>query len=348
MAKRPGLSPGSVIYTGKKRKDSPVTIDVFDYDGKALVETKVSRIEDVKDLLKKNTVTWVNISGVHDTELIMRMGEIFSIHPLVLEDIVNVDQRPKAEDFDRYLYAVLKMATYDEQNTEIGLEQISLILGNGFVVSFQEKEGDVFDPIRLRIRQAKGKIRQRGPDYLLYALLDAIVDNYYVALEKIGYTIEDLDIEVVEDPSTDTLQRIHKLKRELSTLRKAVLPLRELIHNLRRGGSGLIDDATEPYLRDVYDHCIQVIDNIETLRDTASSMLDVYLSSISNKMNDVMRVLTVIATIFIPLTFIAGMYGMNFDFMPELRIWWAYPLIWILVFAIAASMFMYFRRKGWL
>ncbi len=293
-------------------------------------------------------VNWINIDGLHQIEVLEKLGECYGFHPLVLEDILNTDQRPKMEDSGDYLYIVLRMLNYNDKSSEIETEQVSLILGPNFVFSFQEKEEDVFDPVRERIRNNKGRIRKMGADYLAYALLDSIVDNYFTIMEKLGETIEFLEEELVTQPVPETLQTIHQLKRELIFLRKAVWPLREVISGLERGELVLIKETTRVYLRDVYDHTIQVIDTIETFRDMISGMLDIYLSSVSNRLNSVMKVLTIIATIFMPLTFIAGIYGMNFKFMPELEWRWGYPMVWVLVIFISVFMLIYFKKKRWL
>jgi magnesium transporter len=261
---------------------------------------------------------------------------------------MNTGQRPKMEDFNDYLFIVLKMLSYDEEENETQTEQVSLILSSKFVLSFQESEGDVFDPVRERIRSDRGRIRKMGVDYLAYSLIDAIVDNYFMVLEKIGERIEDIEDELVKNPTPEVLHTIHRLKRELIFLRKSVWPLREVISRLERWESPLIDKSIDIYLRDVYDHTIQVIDALETFRDMLSGMLDIYLSSLSNRMNEVMKVLTIIATIFIPLTLISGIYGMNFRYMPELESPWGYPLVYTVMLAVSAVMLIYFRRKKWL
>jgi len=252
------------------------------------------------------------------------------------------------EDFVDYLFVVLKMLHYDEKEKAVRAEQVSLILGSNYVISFQETEGDVFDPIRERIRMERGRIRKMGADYLAYSLIDEIVDNYFLILEKLGEKIEDMEDALVTNPTPETLQAIHGLKREMIFLRKSVWPLREVISRLERWESPLIDKSIAIYLRDVYDHTIQVIDAIETFRDMLSGMLDIYLSSISNRMNEIMKVLTMIATIFIPLTLIAGIYGMNFKYMPELESPWGYPMIYLVMLVIGIIMVIYFRRKRWL
>ena len=346
-SRKVGLPPGTLVHIGEKRTEK-VRITVIDYDEAQSQEKEVKTIEECFPFKEKPTVTWININGIHDVEIIEKIGKHFEIHPLVLEDIVNAGQRPKMEDFENYIFVILKMLLYDEEKKEIKPEQVSLILGPNFVITFQEREGDVFNPIRDRIRKAKGRIRKMKADYLAYALIDTIVDNYFVVLEKLGEWIDALEEELVTNPTPETLQTIHTLKRELIFLRKSVWPLREAVNNLERGESPLIHESTGIYLRDVYDHTIQVIDTIETFRDMVSGMLDVYLSSVSNRMNEVMKVLTIIATIFIPLTFIAGIYGMNFKYIPELEWHWGYAGALILMGLIAFVMILYFRNKKWL
>lgn len=346
-SKKAGLPPGTLVHVGEKR-DEKVRITIIDYDEAHFEEKEAKTAEECFPFKDKPTVTWINVDGIHQPEIVKQLGDYFGMHPLVLEDILNTDQRPKMEDFGNYIYIVLKMLSYDEKSNEIVAEQVSLVLGPNFVISFQEKKGDVFDPIRDRIRSDKGRVRKMGADYLAYALTDAIVDNYFTILEKLGEKIEFMEEELVANPTPKTLQTIHNLKRDTISLRKSVWPLREVVSALERGESSLIEKSTGIYLRDVYDHTIQVIDTIETSRDMVSGMLDIYLSSVSNKMNEVMKVLTIIATVFIPLTFIAGIYGMNFANMPELGWSWGYPLILLVMVAVGILMFFYFRRKKWL
>jgi magnesium transporter len=345
-SKKAGLPPGTLVHIGEKKMDKP-RITIIDYDEAQFQEIEALTVEDCFPLKDKPTVTWINVDGIHQVEILEKLGDCFGLHPLVLEDILNTGQRPKVEDFGDYIYIVLKMF-YSDENDEIAEEQLSLILGLSFVISFQEREGDVFNPIRERIRKGIGRVRKMGADYLAYASLDSVVDNYFVVLEKLGEKIEFLEEELVADPTTETLHIIHALKRDMIFLRKSVWPLREIISGLERGESALIQESTLIYLRDVYDHTIQVIDTVETFRDMVSGMLDIYLSSVSNRMNEVMKVLTIIATIFIPLTLIAGIYGMNFQYMPELGWRWGYPMVWLVMLAIGALMLVYFRRKGWL
>ena len=348
-----GLPPGALVHIGEK-KIAKVKISIIDYDEKNVEETELKKVEECFPYKDKKTISWINIDGVHQLDIIEKIGEYFNLHPLVLEDIVNTGQRPKLEDYEEYIYIVLKMLYHSEKENEIKAEQISLILGKNYVISFQESEGDVFDHVRERLRTAKGRIRKMGADYLAYALLDAIIDNYFIILEKIGEKVEGVEEELVDNPTPETLHSIHNLKREMIFLRKSVWPLREVISGLQRGESKLIQKSTGIYLRDVYDHTIQVIDTIETFRDMTSGVLDIYMSSVSNKMNEVMKVLTIFAAIFIPLTFIAGIYGMNFNpeaspfNMPELGWQLGYPMIWIVMIALTITMLIYFKRKKWL
>ncbi len=345
MSKKAGLPPGTLV--AEDAKDAgPTKITVIDYDETSYEEKELEAVTDCLLFREKPTVTWVNVDGVHCVEVIEELGECFGLHPLVLEDIANTEQRPKTEDFGEYLFVVLKMLDYEEG--EVITEQVSLVLGPNYVLSFQEREGDVFDVVRERLRNAKGRIRKYGPDYLAYALLDAVVDNYFVILEQIGEKVGSLEEDLVEDPKPETLQSIHEMKREMIILRKSVWPLREVVNGLARGDSKLVHQSTDLFLKDVYDHTIQVIDAVETYRDVLSGMLDLYLSTVSNRMNEVMKVLTIIATIFIPLTFIAGIYGMNFQFMPELGWHWSYPLVWLVMLIAALSMVIFFKRKKWL
>ncbi len=341
------MPPGSPVHIGEKRSER-VKITVIDYDDKKHTEKVVGKVEDCFPFKDKPTVTWINVDGIHDINVIEGVGAHFGLHPLLIEDLVNTDQRPKMEDFDEYLFIVLKMLTCCDKGNLISAEQVSLVLGPNFVISFQEKEGDVFDPVRSRIREGKGKSRKGGADYIAYSLIDAVVDNYFGIIEDLGEKIESLEEKIVADPSPNTLRKIHALKGEMIFLRRSVYPLREVVSSLERTESQLVRKSTKIYLRDVYDHTIQVIDMIETFRDMMSSMIDIYMSSISNRMNEVMKVLTVIATVFIPLTYITGWYGMNFRYMPELEHPWGYPAVILIMVALAAVMFLYFKRKKWI
>lgn len=346
-SKKTGLSPGTLVHIGEKKAEK-VIIRIIDYDESKFQEKSVEAVEECFPFKDEPTVTWINIDGLHQVDIIEKIGKHFNIHPLLQEDILNTEQRPKIEDFQDYIFIVLKMLYHSETDNAVNTEQVSLILGKNVVISFQEREGDVFNPIRERIRGGKGRIRKMGADYLAYALMDTIVDNYFIILEKLGERIEYMEEELVTNPTPETLQAIHNLKREMIFLRKSVWPLREVISALERGESEIIKETTGIYLKDVYDHTIQVIDTIETYRDMVSGMLDIYLSSVSNRMNEVMKVLTIIATIFIPMTFIAGIYGMNFEFMPELKWQWGYFMVWFVMIAISIVMLVYFKRKKWI
>ena len=346
-SKKSGLPPGTLVHIGEKKAETS-KITIMDYDETHSQEKEIKKIEECFIFKDKPTVTWMNVDGLHQVEILEKLGECYGLHPLVLEDILNTDQRPKMEDYGEYIYIVLKALDYNDKSNEIETEQISLILGSNFVFSFQEREGDTFDPIRERIRNGKGRIRSMGADYLAYALVDSIVDNYFIILEKLGEKIEFLEDKLVSHPTPETLQTIHHLRREMIFLRKAVWPLREVINSLERGESSLVKESTRLYLRDVYDHTIQTIDTIETYRDMVSGMLDIYLSSVSNRLNSVMKVLTIIATIFMPLTFLAGVYGMNFKYMPELGWRLGYPFIWLIMIGIGVLMLIFFRKKKWL
>jgi magnesium transporter len=345
-SKTRGLPPGSIVHIGEKKTEE-VKISFMDYTIGKFDEKEVKKVEECFPFKRKPTVTWINVDGLHDVDVIEKLGSCYDIHPLVLEDIVNTDQRPKMEDFEKYIFFVLKMLYIDEKTHEIHSEQVSLILGQNYVISFQEKIGDVFNAVRERIRKGKGRIRKMGSDYLAYSLVDAIIDNYFIILEGIGEKVESIEQDVVSNPNPEVLQQIYNLKRETIYLRKSVWPFREVINGLLREESKLIKKGTHIYLRDLYDHSIQVIDTIETFRDMISGMLDIYMSSVSNKMNEVMKVLTIFAAIFIPLTFIAGVYGMNFQYMPELSLPWAYPAIWIIIILVGVSLLVYFRHKKW-
>jgi magnesium transporter len=341
------LPPGTVEYIGEKKVEK-VRMTILDYDQDQYEEKEVSTPEECYPYRDTHRVSWINVDGLHDTEILKKIGEHFNLHSLVLEDIVNTHQRPKMEDHGDYIFIVLKMLHYNEEVNQVIAEQVSVILGRGYVISFQEKEGDIFNPVRDRIRKAKVRIRKMGSDYLAYALMDAIVDNYFVILEKFGEQVESLEEDLVDKPTPQLLEQIHQVKREMIFLRRSVWPLREVVSNLERIESKLIRKAMAIFFRDLYDHTVQVMDAVESLRDVSSGLQDLYLSSISNKMNDVMKVLTIIATIFVPLTFVAGIYGMNFEFMPELKWRLGYPIVWIVIVGVALMMLRYFRRKRWL
>ena len=347
-SRKAGLSPGTLVHIGEKKAGEPI-ITLIDYDEAHLQESEVKTVEECFSFRDKPTVTWINVEGVHDVKVVEKLGNCFGLHPLVLEDILNTDQRPKMEVYGDYLYVVLKMLYDGDPDRLVDAEQVSLILGSNFAISFQEgKEGDVFNPVRERIRSGKGLIRKRGADYLVYSLIDTIVDHYFLILERLGERIELLEEELVARPTTPTLLEIQSFKNQMTFVRRVVWPLREVISGLGRKESPLVRETTEIYLRDLYDHVVQIMDTVEVYREMLSGMLDIYLSSVSNRLNSVMKVLTIIATIFMPLTFIAGIYGMNFKHMPELEWRWGYPAVWIVCVMIAVSMLIYFKRKKWL
>jgi len=332
---------------GIKEKE-PVRITVIDYSETDYQCKEVSSADECHVFRDKPTVTWINIEGIHQPEILEKIANCFGLHPLILEDIGDVQQRPKVEDLETYLYIVLKMLTYNQGNDEVEVEQISLVLGNNFVISFQQTVGDVFDPIRDRIKNGKGRIRKMGADYLAYALADAIVDNYYKVLEEFEDKTEFLEDEIITRPDQLVLKEIYQVKREVIFLRKLVLPLRELFRMLERTESPLIKEPTKIYFRDIYDHVIHVTDSMEIFREMLTGMIEVYLSSLSNKLNEVMKVLTVIATIFMPLTFVTGIFGMNFKYIPGLERIWGFPISMILMLGIGLYMLRYFRKRGWM
>ncbi len=345
--KATGEPPGTMVHIGERKIETP-KITIIEYDEENFSERVIEDIDEIKSAKDNGRVCWLNVDGIHDLELIANVGEIFDLHPLLLEDVVNTEQRPKLDDYNEYNFVVLKMLQYDEKKAELDIEQVSLILGDKWVLTLQERPGDAFDFVRDRIRNAKGRIRKKGADYLAYALMDAIVDNYFVVLENLGMRIEEIEEDLVQDLTPEMSSEIHRMKRQTINLRHSIWPLREVISGFQRTGSKLISESTAVFLRDLYDHTIQVIDTVETYRDIISGMLDTYLSLTSNRMNEVMKVLTIIATIFIPLTFIAGVYGMNFQHMPELAWKWAYPAVLGIMALVSVVMIIFFKRKKWI
>ena len=344
-SKKAGLSPGSLIHIGEAYADKS-RISFIHYDETFFSEGTINSIEDLRNQKDKQGITWINIDGLQDVNLLEEIGNMFGLHPLVLEDILNTDQRPKMEDYCNYIYIVLRNYT-SQGNGDLQSEQVSIVLGKNFILSFREKGSSLFDTIEKRLRADKGRIRKSGADYLSHAIIDNIVDNYFIVLENLEEKIEFLEDDLVKQTNTITLQKIHELKRELILLRKSLWPLREAISFLERSESTLISEATGIYFKDIFDHVIAIIDSVETFRDMLSGMLDIYLSSISNKLNEVMKVLTIIATLFMPLTFLAGVYGMNFKFMPELEWRWGYFGVLGTMLVIALCMVYYFRKKKW-
>lgn len=348
ISRKAGLLPGTLIHIGE-RKTEKVKITLIDYDEMHFHEQEAKTIEECFPFKDRNrpTIAWINIDGIHRSDILGKLGECFGLHPLIVEDIMNTDQRPKIEDFEDYSYIALKMLEFSGRDGEVISEQVSLVLGPNFVLSFLEKEVDIFRVIRDRIRTNKGRIRKMGADYLAYCLLDAIVDNYFIIMETLGEKIESLEDELVSNPTPVTLRAIYKLKMNTILLRRSVWPFREVIGGLERGESSLILESTRIYYKDIHDHTLHIIDTLETFREMVAGMLEIYLSSISNRLNAVIKVLTMIATIFMPLTFIAGIYGMNFKYMPELEWRWGYPVILLIMSAMGIAMMYYFKKKKW-
>ena len=345
-ASKIGMPPGSIVYLGEKKVDK-VTIKVTEYDEAGAETYEIKSVEEIDPFTDTPQVTWISVCGLHETDFLKQVGEKFKIHPLVLEDILNVDTRPKIEITDDYLFIVMKLVLFNPDQKILETEQVSFILGRSFLFSFSERTDEIFNPIKDRITSQLGKIRKRGSDYLLYALMDIVVDHYFLALEKIDELIESLDDEVIKNPERSQIESIYNLRNLLLHIRRSVYPLREIVNQLIKDDSDLLDESIEPYLRDLYDHTIHITETIEQQREVTNGLMEIYLSMMSNRMNEVMKVLTVIATIFIPLTFIVGIYGMNFPNMPEMNWPWAYFAVWGIMIAVVVGMVVYFRRKNW-
>jgi magnesium transporter len=347
--------PGSMPGTLNIDANSPHPVIVLiDYNDKGANRIQLKTPEECLPYLDSESVSWVDVKGLGSEDILQRLGQVFKLHPLVLEDIVNVPQRPKIEEYDEQLLVITRMVTLKPNDSEFLIEQVSCILGRHYLLTVQEEpDFDSFGPVRDRIRTNKGVICKHQADYLMYALLDSVIDGFFPVLEAYGEELEELEDEVVINPSRQTLEKIHQMKRELLILRRAIWPQRDAINSLIRDGSDLISEEVRIYLRDCYDHTVQVLDMVETYRELASSLMDVYLSSVSNRMNEVMKFLTVMSSIFIPLTFLAGIYGMNFNRekspfnMPELDWYWGYPMFWLAIAGTAATMIFFFKRKGW-
>jgi magnesium transporter len=337
-----GAKPGTLMINSHAQRPK---IRAMKYKPDHLEEHDIAGVAELKDLLEENTVCWIDVQGLGDERTLREFADLFSIHPLALEDVVNVPQRPKIERFEEHTVCITRMALPREEGIE--LEQVSLFIGPNYVLTFQERSGDVFDPIRNRIRQGGPVLRSSGPSYLAYALLDAVIDGYYPILETFGEKLETLEDEIAANPRRSVLHEIHQAKRDLLAMRRAIWPQREAVNSLIRDEDPLITEQVRVYLRDCYDHCVQIMDEVETYRELASGLMDVYLSSVGNRQNEVMKVLTIMASIFIPLTFMAGIYGMNFENMPELHAAWGYPMLLAAMVVVAVGMIIYFRRKGW-
>ena len=347
ISQKAGLPPGTLVHIGEKKTER-IRIQVMEYDAERCEEREPASLEEGLPRVDRSGVVWINIVGLHQVDIIERMGSHFNWHPLMQEDVLNAVQRPKLDDYEDYLCIILKMLSVDAEKGRLKTEQISLVLGPNYVVSFQESVSGIFDPVRERVRKGKGRIRRCGADYLGYSLLDAVVDSYFVVLERVGEAIEDMEEDLLSNPKVETSHRVHHLKRELIFLRRCVWPLREVIGTIERGDSRLIQDKTRVFLKDVYDHTVEVIETVENFRDMVSGMIELYLSSLSHRLNEAMKMLTMIATLFIPLTFIAGVYGMNFKYMPELEWKMGYALVWLIMILVGGSMLLYFRKRKWL
>lgn len=346
-AKKFGLSPGSLTHGGKIDGEE-VSFRIFDFDPQGLIEKNDATIDECLAYIDKPTVTWIHIQGINDPKIMEILGCRFDLHPLMLEDILNVGQRSKLDDYKTTLFVVMRVFYYNEITQDLDDEQVSFVLGDRYVLSFCEGNRDVFSPIRERLKSPTSRMRRSGSDYLCYALIDCVVDHYFVVLEKVEEIVDSIDDEVFNHPDDKTMQKIQKLKRNVISLRKGVWPVREVVSQMRRMDSALITEQTKLFLHDVYDHSIQAVETIESFRDIVSGMLEVYLSNISNRMNEVMKVLTIVSTTFVPLTFIAGIYGMNFDHMPELHSPYGYFVVLAFMLFVLVAMLNYFRRKGWI
>lgn len=343
-----GLPPESIIYVGEE-KTTRAEIDLISYDKSHYNESIDCSMDDVKNLISNSHNNWINVTGVHDIDIVKNIGEVFKIDNLVLEDIVNTNQRPKIEDFENYFYIVLKMLTYDKTKEKIRVEQISIFLEKNSIISFQEDRFDIFEEIRRRLKGSTSRIKQKGVDYMCYRMMDLIVDNYLAILDELRERIEEIDDAVnMGEFTKHTPNQIYRLKKELIILRKSTLPTRDIINHLIKTESHIIDHDTNRYLRDLYDHTNQIIENIESFRETLNESFSLYHSYTTGKMNEIMKVLTIISTIFIPLSFLVGLYGMNFRYMPELDWQYGYFLVWFLIISISFGMLMFFRRKGWI
>jgi magnesium transporter len=342
-----GLPPGALVHIGD-RKVEKVTLSVNNYNAENLTTFEPGQIEETFGYKDSENITWINVAGLHDVKLFEKLGTAFDIHPLVMEDILNTDHRSKVEEYDEYIFIVLKMLSFDEKADQFVHEHLSLIVGKNYVITFQELSGDIFNPIRERLKRQNSRIRKSGADYLAYAIIDLIVDHFFLLLEILNEKSAALEERMIEDSDRTSLKELQVLKKEIILLRKFIWPMRETVSNLVDEEYQLFSDELNPFLRDVYDHTNQIVDSVDTMDEVISGIFDFYLSMMSYRMNDVMKVLTIIATIFIPLTFIAGIYGMNFEFMPELKWRWAYPAVWFIMMFIFIGMVIYFKRKKWI
>ncbi len=343
-----GLPPGSLVHIGEIH-DTKCKITVTQYNADKLLQHDITSIAELKQLHDSTLITWVNIDGLSDINIVKSIGQELNIHSLVLEDILSTHQRPKLEEYEDYLYLVVKNISVDcKINFNLQYEQISILLLANIVVTFQEKTDDTFNAIHNRLQNQNGRLRRSSSDYLAYVILDTIVDEYFVVEDSLDEIIDPMEDNILSNPTTEMLQVIQQVRRELITMKRNISPLRELLTKIQRADSTLLQEKTLPYYDDVYDHVLRVSESLESYRERITAMQDIYLSSVSNKMNETMRVLTIFASIFIPLTFIAGIYGMNFEYMPELKWRWAYPGLWVIFIIISIGLLIYFKKKKWL
>ncbi|QDU79806.1 Magnesium transport protein CorA [Polystyrenella longa] len=339
-----GARPGTLVIPKEAEKPK---IRRISYSPEEVIDEEITDVAHLSEAFKEGQISWVDIHGFGDRQTIQQIGDLFELHPLLLEDVVNVPQRPKTEAYGDQILILVRMVQVYESG-EIDMEQVSVILGKNWVLTFQEKSGDILDPVRKRIRNKTSRIRNSQSDFLAYAIVDTIIDAYYPALELLGNQLEEFEDEVIMDPTPELLRKLHRMKNRLVNLRRSIWPQREAINRLVRGDYPSISENVRIYLRDTYDHCVQTSEVAEMYREMVTGLMNTYLSSIANRTNEVMKVLTIMASIFIPLTFLAGIYGMNFDHMPELHMEWAYPMVWILMLLTAGGMLYYFWRKGWI
>ncbi|MBU4432473.1 magnesium/cobalt transporter CorA, partial [Patescibacteria group bacterium] len=325
--KAAGSSPDTISYIGEERSEA-IRMKIMNYDKVGFSEHALGRVRDIAKYSKKSNTNWINVSGIHDVEILKEIGQMFEIHPLTLEDIANSTQRPKIEDHKKYLFIVLKVAYIDEASGNVNIEQVSIVANKKNIITFQEGDDDIFETLYARIRKKGEAIRNLKTDFLIYAIIDSVIDHYFVVLEKYEDNIERIEDLLIKEAKQSTLNEIYSTKRELAVLRKSIWPSRDVINNLLRENYQLITPSVEMYFKDVYDHVIQIIETVEAMRDISTGMLDLYLSSVSNKMNEIMKILTMFSAVFIPLTFIVGVYGMNFKHMPELETQWGYFIVW--------------------
>lgn len=346
-SKKLGAAPGSPVFVGTQR-EAETSIHLIDYTNKVIKEEDYTEAKPLVGLKETNTVSWINVCGVHNESIIAEIGGQFELHNLLIEDVLNTGQRPTFTDYDDYFYVAVKMLKYDKSRDYVESEQLSFVVGKNYILTFQEQIGDVFDPIRERLRKEGAKIRERGVDYLCYVMLDTVVDHYIHIVERFGDKIEDLEGKILGKGEGDLLKKITDYKREMSYLRKVIRPAREACIHFSKSDSDLIHKRTRPFLKDLDGLASLAAESVETYSDILSDQLNIYQTTVSNRLNDVMKVLTIFSVIFIPLTFIAGIYGTNFEYLPELRYHYAYPIFWGVMITVALGMLYYFRRKKWI